>query len=164
MCQINFLKKKKKIFNHTYISNTAAQSGRNIRCVSPAPCIPIKISEFLVISNCFLNDTFLLYTTYIKKKDFHYTSIHFRHSYHSFNQYLFHFVQRIFFQSPHQFILVQNSSILSISAKQSNSYSLVLPFMERYTQSVQHMFAESFEQSTVLTAVNLKIIFIDRKN
>ena len=88
----DFLEKKKKIFNHTYISNTAAQSGRNIRCVNPAPCIPIKISEFLVISNCFLNDTFLLYTTYIKKKDFHYTSIHFRHSYHSFNQYLFHFV------------------------------------------------------------------------
>lgn len=48
------------MFNHTYISNTAAQSGKNMRCVSPAPCIPIKISEFLVISSCFLNDTFLL--------------------------------------------------------------------------------------------------------
>lgn len=58
MCEMNFL--GKKIFNHTYISNTAAQSGKNIRCVSPAPCIPIKISEFLVISSCFLNDTFLL--------------------------------------------------------------------------------------------------------
>ena len=65
ICNYIFFKYEK-----SYISNTAAQSGRNIKCVKPAPWIPIKISEFLVISNCFLNETFLLYTIYTVKKYF----------------------------------------------------------------------------------------------
>lgn len=43
-------KKKKK----TYNSNNTAQSGKNNRCVRPAPCIPINISELYVICNCSL--------------------------------------------------------------------------------------------------------------
>lgn len=31
-------------YNQTYNSNNTAQSGKNRRCVKPAPCIPINIS------------------------------------------------------------------------------------------------------------------------
>lgn len=47
----------------SYTSKTAAQSGKNNRCVNPAPCIPTNTSVLYVISNCFVNGTLLPYTT-----------------------------------------------------------------------------------------------------
>ena len=40
-----WIKKKKNAYN----SNSTAQSGKNNACVSPAPCIPINMSELWVI-------------------------------------------------------------------------------------------------------------------
>ena len=34
---------------NAYNSNSTAQSGKNNACVSPAPCIPINMSELWVI-------------------------------------------------------------------------------------------------------------------
>lgn len=39
-------------YSVTHSSKTTAQSGRKRRCVRPAPCIPIKMSELWVIFNC----------------------------------------------------------------------------------------------------------------
>ncbi|TNN41442.1 hypothetical protein EYF80_048404 [Liparis tanakae] len=41
-----------KNFKYTHSSKITAQSGRKRRCVRPAPCIPMKMSELLVILNC----------------------------------------------------------------------------------------------------------------
>lgn len=47
--------------NHivTHSSKMTAQSGRKRRCVRPAPCIPIKMSELWVIFSCTRNGTSL---------------------------------------------------------------------------------------------------------
>lgn len=40
--------------NHTHSSNNTAHSGKNKRCVNPAPCIPINISVLCVMCTCSL--------------------------------------------------------------------------------------------------------------
>ena len=42
----------RQAYSVTHSSKTTAQSGRKRRCVRPAPCIPIKMSELWVIFNC----------------------------------------------------------------------------------------------------------------
>jgi len=39
---------------YTHSSNNTAHSGKNKRCVNPAPCIPINMSVLYVICNCSL--------------------------------------------------------------------------------------------------------------
>lgn len=50
------------IKDETHSSMMAPQSGRNSRCVSPAPCIPMKTSELWVVESCARNGTCLEYS------------------------------------------------------------------------------------------------------
>lgn len=70
--------------------------------------------------------------------------------------YLLDFVLRVFPQSFHQLIFIQDVSVASVSAQQCNVDPPILSWVQRYSKSMQHMIAKGFEQSGLFTAVNLE--------
>jgi len=74
--------------------------------------------------------------------------------------YLFDFIFRVLFQSCYQLILVQDFSVLGISTQQRNANLAILPLVQRYPKTMQHMLAESFKQSGFFAAINLKDFFL----